>query len=85
MTTRVGRQSYWKDRRETKSKTKTTNEQRILRCRRVRAVPRCQGRVQNGAYARYPVYIWKDGKVVAEDREERRVRGSCSVDVERDR
>ena len=64
MITPVVSQYYWKDRHE--AKRQTTNQQRILRRRRARPAPRRKGRRKTARMHGTPIYIWKNGKVVAE-------------------
>ena len=51
MIIRAEQQSYWGDRHETESQA--ANQQRVLRRRRARPAPRCQGGAQDRAHARH--------------------------------
>jgi len=53
------RQNCWKDRNETKSQT--SNQQRVFRCGRPRAPPRRKTARMHGT----PIYVSKNGKIVA--------------------
>jgi hypothetical protein len=65
MKTRVERQGCWKDRHETQTETETINRQGILRCSRPR-LRRAAKIATKPPACTTSIYIWKDGKVVAE-------------------
>ena len=61
--TLIRRRSYWREGHESQDPRKKARG--LFGRRRTRVTSSGQGRTQDGAYVRTPLYLWENGKVVA--------------------